>query len=126
MAHTSTTALPVVLEQNCTLTMFGLHRRLRGAALGHFAAVEATSSLPSQKLAQAFKRLQLPAAMIAYYDEHVEADAVHEQLAARDVCEVLVAEEPHLLDDVLFGAWTCLDLEARTARALLESWGVAA
>jgi len=117
-------ALPAVLEQNCALTMFGLHRRLRGSALGHLAAVEATSSLPSQQLAQAFTRLGLPAAMVAYYDEHIEADAVHEQLAVRDVCAALVAEEPQLLDDVLFGAWTCLDLEARTATALLSRWGV--
>jgi len=115
-------ALPEVLEQNTALTMLGLHRRLRGAALGHFAVVEATSSLPSRQLAQALRGLGLAEEMAAYYDEHVEADAVHEQLAARDVCGVLVEAEPGLHADVLFGAWTCLDLEARTAGALLDRW----
>lgn len=117
-------AVPEVLEQNNAVSMFGLHRRLRGAALGHFAAFEATSSLPSRQLVQAFERLELPAEAVAYYDEHVEADAVHEQLALRDVCGSLVAEEPDLADDVLLGAWTCLDLEARTAEAMLSRWDV--
>jgi hypothetical protein len=61
--------------------------------------------------------------MRAYYEEHVEADAVHEQLAARLICEPLIAAEPETEDDVWFGAWTCLDLEARTARRLLDRWG---
>jgi len=115
-------ALPEVLEQNTALTMFGLHRRLRGAAVGHFAVVEATSSLPSRQLAQALRGVGLAEEMAGYYDEHVEADAVHEQLAARDVCGVLVEQEPELHADVLFGAWTCADLEARTARAMLDRW----
>ena len=29
-----------------------------------------------------------------FYDEHVEADAVHEQIASVDMCGSLVAEEP--------------------------------
>ena len=118
-------ALLPVLEQNTAISMFGLHRRLRGAALGHLAAFEATSSLPSRQLVQGLRRLGFPAEMVGYYDEHVEADAVHEQLAARDICGSLVAVEPDLADDVLFGAWACLDLEARTATALLEAWEAA-
>nr|WP_216094276.1 iron-containing redox enzyme family protein [Jiangella alba] len=83
-----------VLAQNNAMSLFGLHRRLHGAALGHLAAFEATSSLPSRRMAQGLDRLGLPAEMIAYYDEHVEADAVHEQLAVRTICGALVAEEP--------------------------------
>jgi len=115
-----------VLEQNNSVSLFGLHRRLRGAALGHLAAFEATSSLPSRTLARALRRLGLPEEIAAYYDEHVEADAVHEQLALRDVCAALVTDEPHLREDVVFGAWACLELEARTARDLLSLWEVAA
>ncbi len=114
-----------VLEQNNALSLFGLHRRLRGAALGHLAAFEATSSLPSRTLARALRRLGLPEELADYYDEHVEADAVHEQLALRDVCETLVRDEPHLRPDVVFGAWACLELEARTARHLLQRWDAA-
>ncbi|WP_341925856.1 iron-containing redox enzyme family protein [Nocardioides psychrotolerans] len=114
-----------VLEQNNALSMFGLQRRLRGAALGHLAAFEGTSSLPSRQLAQGLRRLDFPEEMAGYYDEHVEADAVHEQLALRDICVALVTAEPDLYDDVLLGAWACLDLEARTADALLTLWDAA-
>ena len=72
-----------VLEQNNAMSMFGLHRRLRGAALGHLAAFEATSSLPSRRMVAGLDRLGFPEEMIDYYAEHVEADAVHEQLAVR-------------------------------------------
>lgn len=115
-----------ILEQNNTMSLFGLHRRLRGAALGHLAAFEMTSSMPSRRMAQGLERLGLAGEMVAYYAEHVEADAVHEQLAARTICGSLVAAEPALVGDVFFGAWTCLDLEDRFAHRMLADWGVAA
>ena len=77
-----------ILEQNNAMTLFGLNRRLRGAALGHLAAFEATSSLPSRRIAQGLRRVGLPDEIAAYYDEHVEADAVHEQLAVRTILRV--------------------------------------
>ncbi len=115
-------ALPETLEMNNAGSMFGLHRRLRGAAMGHLAAFEMTSSLPSRKMVQGLDRLGLAGPMAAYYDEHVEADAVHEHLAARDICGTLADDEPDQAGAILFGAFTCLDLEARFATALLTSW----
>lgn len=115
-----------VLEQNNALSMLGLHRRLRGAALGHLAAVEATSSLPSKRMVQGLERLGFSGGLVDYYAEHVLADAVHDQLAVRAVCAPLAAANPELADDVFFGAFTCLDLEARTASAVLDRWSVAA
>ncbi|WP_284536198.1 iron-containing redox enzyme family protein [Nocardioides sp. T2.26MG-1] len=112
-----------VLEQNNAMSLFGLHRRLRGAALGHLAAFEATSSMPSRRMVQGLERLGLPAEIVEYYAEHVEADAVHEQLAVRAICGALLDEEPELADDVWFGAFTCLDLEDRFARTMLDHWG---
>lgn len=111
-----------VLAQNNAMSLFGLHRRLRGAALGHLAAFEATSSLPSRRMVQGLERLGFPPEMVGYYEEHVEADAVHEQLAVRVVCGSLLDAEPALADDVFFGAFTCLDLEDRFAGAMLEEW----
>jgi hypothetical protein len=64
--------------------------------------------------------------LVDYYLEHVEADAVHEQLAVRSLAGGLVAEEPELLDDVFLGAFTCLDLEDRVAGRFLERLGAAA
>jgi len=113
-----------ILEQNNAMSLFGLHRRLRGAALGHLAAFEMTSSMPSRRMAQGLQRLGLAEAMVAYYAEHVEADAVHEQLAARSICGALVAAEPELAGDVFLGAFTCLDLEDRFAHRMLAAWGV--
>jgi len=110
------------LAQNNAMSMFGLHRRWRGAAVGHLAAFEAVSSLPSRQMAQGLRRLGMPEEIAAYYLEHVEADAVHEQLAVRDICQPLVEQEPDLTEDVFLGAFTCLDLEARTARTLLGGW----
>ncbi len=114
-----------VLEQNNALSMFGMQRRLRGAAVGHLAAFEATSSLPSRRIVQGLQRLGFPEELVGYFTEHVVADAVHEQVALRDVCVALVHEEPLLEPDVWFGAWACLDLEDRTARRMLEAWGAA-
>jgi hypothetical protein len=111
-----------ILELNNAMSFFGLHRRHRAAALGHLAAFEATSSLPSRRMTQGLERLGFPPEMIAYYEEHVEADAVHEQLAVRTICGSLVAAEPQLVDDVVFGAYTCLDLEDRYARRMLDGW----
>ena len=111
-----------VLEENNTMSLFGMNRRLRGAALGHLAAFEMTSSIPSRQIAQGLSRLELPQAMADYYLEHVEADAVHEQLAARTICGSLLEDEPSLREDVFFGAFTCLDLESRFAQRMLQEW----
>ncbi len=115
-----------VLEMNNAVTMFGLHRRLRGAAMGHLAAFECTSSVPSRRLVRGLQRLGIPQPVVAYYEEHVLADAVHEQVAVRDIVTPLVAEDPRELENVFLGAFSCLDQEARVARVLLDRWGVAA
>ena len=60
------------------MSMFGLHRWLRGAAIGHFAATEITSPPGSRRMVQALDRMGAPLPCIAFYGEHVEADAVHE------------------------------------------------
>lgn len=41
------------------MSMFGLHRHLRGAAVGHFAATELTSSPGSHRIVKGLKRLAL-------------------------------------------------------------------
>ncbi len=110
-----------VLAVSNAMSLFGLHRRLRGAALGHLAAFEMTSSLPCRRYAQGAERIGLEAAA-AYYEEHVEADAVHEQLAARSICGRLVEREPELHEDVLLGAAVCVALEQDSGERTLRSW----
>lgn len=104
------------------MNLFALNRRLRGAAMGHLAAFEATSSVPCDRILRGARRLGLPDAVQDYYDEHVEADAVHEQLAIRNICGSLVADEPDLADDVLFGARACLAVDSLAGETLLKRW----
>lgn len=115
-----------VLEMNNVMTLFGLDGRLRGASMGHLAAFEVTSSVPSSRLVKGLQRLGMAEEIIDYYTEHVVADSVHDQIAVRLICGALAADEPDQADDIFFGAFTCLDQEARFARAILGRWGVAA
>ncbi|MGZ4537627.1 MAG: iron-containing redox enzyme family protein [Blastococcus sp.] len=105
-----------------TMSLFGLHRRWRGAALGHLAAVEMTSSEPSRRYSAGLRRLGFDETTTLFYDEHVEADAVHEQIASVDMCGALVADEPALAVDVLFGAACSLAMDALAAHHLLGAW----
>jgi hypothetical protein len=105
-----------------TMSLFGLHRRWRGAALGHLACVEMTSSEPSRRYSAGLRRLGFDERVTVFYDEHVEADAVHEQIASVDMCGSLVADEPDLLPDVLFGAACSLAMDGVAAGHLLGAW----
>lgn len=105
-----------------TMSLFGLHRRFRGACLGHLTAVEMTSSEPSRRYSSGLRRLGFGEQTSVFYDEHVEADAVHEQIASVDMCGSLVAEDPSLAADVLFGAQCSLALDGLTAEHLLGAW----
>jgi len=112
---------PVALASVNMMTMFGLHRRLRGAIVGHLAAFEMTSSSPNRLYGNGFRRLGF-AHLTEYFDEHVEADAVHEQIAARDLAGGLVEVEPETLDDVLFGAAACLAMDGWVTEYVLGAW----
>lgn len=105
-----------------TMSLFGLHRRWRGAALGHLATVEMTSSEPSRRYSAGLRRLGFDGSTTVFYDEHVEADAVHEQIASVDMCGAFVSENPALTQDVLFGARSSLAMDGLTARHLLAAW----
>jgi hypothetical protein len=104
------------------MSMFGLHRRLRGAIVGHLTAFEMTSSIPNRFYGDGFRRLGYDAEVTLYFDEHVEADAVHEQIAGRDLAGALAEAEPNLLPDIMFGAAACLHVDGLVARHILECW----
>nr|WP_297429740.1 iron-containing redox enzyme family protein [uncultured Actinotalea sp.] len=104
------------------MSLFGLHRRLRGAIVGHLAAFEMTSSVPCGQYAKGFRRLGHGDDAAFYFDEHVEADAVHEQIAGRDLAGGLVEAEPHLLADVLWGARAYLVVDGAAGAAMLAAW----
>ncbi|MFN2495235.1 MAG: iron-containing redox enzyme family protein [Pseudonocardiaceae bacterium] len=104
------------------ISLCGLHRRLRGALVGQFATVELTSSPGSDRLVRAMRRLQCGPAAIEFFAEHVEADAVHEQLVRRGVIAPLLAAEPELASDVVFGIQASTLLTDRFSDLLLGKW----
>jgi hypothetical protein len=104
------------------MSLFGLHRWLRGAAIGHFAATEIGSPPGSRRMVQALQRMGAPTGCIDFYAEHVEADAVHEQVVRIDVVGDLVAREPQLDPDVVFGMRAHAAVENRLADRLMASW----
>ncbi|MER6298017.1 iron-containing redox enzyme family protein [Kitasatospora sp. NPDC001539] len=104
------------------MTLFGLHRALRGAAVGQFAVIEITSSPGSARLAKALERLGGGPDGTLFYREHVEADAVHEQLVRRGVIEELIATEPELEQDIAFGIAAAEMVDARFGEHLLGRW----
>src|SRR5439155_7052144 len=75
------------------MSLLGLHRRWRGAIVGHLALFETTSSLPNRRYANALRRLGFGERATAFFDEHVTADAVHEQIAVVDLAGGLVRQE---------------------------------
>ncbi len=112
----------VTLAASNAMSFFGLHRRWRGALAGHLAMFEMSSSLPNQRYGTGLRRLGGDVVARRFYDEHVVADAVHEQVAAHDLCGGLVAEEPDIMPDVLFGAGCGLALDRLFTEHLLGCW----
>ncbi|NQE72016.1 iron-containing redox enzyme family protein [Nocardia gamkensis] len=104
------------------MSLFGLHRSWRGALVGHFATVEITSPPGAQRLVQALERLGADPACGLFYREHVEADAVHEQIMRTGVIGDLLRREPELTESVAFGIQVTNLLEDRFADHVLESW----
>ncbi len=104
------------------MSLFGLHRRWRGAAVGHFASTEITSPPGSRRMVDALERMQAPTECVAFYREHVEADAVHEHVVRIDVVGDLLAREPQLDNDVVFGIRAHAAVEDRLAEAIMGCW----
>src|SRR5690349_19873332 len=108
------------------MSLLGLHRRLRGGIVGHLAVFEITSPEPNRRYGNGLRRLGFDRAATEFFDEHVEADAVHEAVAAHDLAQGLAVAEPGLVSDILFGAAALLHLEARFAGHLLDRWAAGA
>lgn len=102
--------------------MFGLHRRLRGALVGHLALFETTSVTPMSRYLSAVRRIGDLPAMEKFYEVHVEADAHHGRLATSHMVAGVIDGEPALGPDVIFGAAALNRVEGRFASHLLGCW----
>ncbi|WP_024793945.1 iron-containing redox enzyme family protein [Tomitella biformata] len=112
----------VTLASLNALSLFGLHRRLLGALVGHLCAVETTSSAPSKDYSAGLRRLGFGRAATLFYDEHVEADSVHEQIVVRDLAGGLAQQRPELAADIIFGAAACLALDDLLGAHITGCW----
>jgi hypothetical protein len=104
------------------MSLCGLHRRLLGAIVGHLALFEMTSSLPNRRYGNGLRRLGFDGAAVEFFDEHVVADAVHENVAAVDLAGGLARQDPAQAGLILWGARALQALDAAWARHVLEAW----
>jgi hypothetical protein len=104
------------------MSLFGLHRRWRGAIVGHLALFEMTSSIPNRRYADGLRRLGQDADATLFFDEHVEADAVHENVAAVDLAGGLVRQDASLHSSIVWGALTLDLLSGLWANHVLGCW----
>ncbi|MBV9681724.1 MAG: iron-containing redox enzyme family protein [Solirubrobacterales bacterium] len=105
------------------MSLFGLHRRWRGAIVGHLALFEMTSSIPNRRYGDGLRRLGFDGEATLFFDEHVTADAVHEAIAAVDLAGGLARQDERLGADIVWGARALSHLDARWASHVLRCWG---
>ena len=116
-------AMPGATLANVNLmSLFGLHRRWRAAAVGHLALFELGSPLPNRRYGNGLRRLGFGSDTTDFHDEHVEADAVHSMIATYDLAGRLAEDEPDLAADILFGARALSFVEGAASSHLLDSW----
>jgi heme oxygenase-like protein len=112
----------ITLAISNVMSLFGLHRRHLGALLGHLAAFEMTSSAPNHHYSRGLRRLGGDETARRFYDEHVQADAVHEQIAAHDLCGGFARRHPSRAGDILYGAACALTLDRLFAEHVMDHW----
>ncbi len=104
------------------MSLCGLRRRLRGAMVGHFAAAEIGTPPSARRIVAALERLGADPAATLFFTEHIEADAVHEQVMRREVIGDLLAREQALAADVVFGIEATSLLDERYGAEVLAAW----
>lgn len=102
--------------------LFALHRRLRGALVGHLALFETTSVTPMSRYLGAAETLGVSPSLERFYAVHVEADVHHGHLAITGMVDGFLRDEPDLASEVVFGAAALSRVEHRFAAAVLERW----
>lgn len=112
----------VTLATTNLISMLGLHRRWRGALVGHLALFEMTSVGPMTRYGDALRRLGIAENGCAFYDVHVDVDEGHQEVATERMVGGLMQDDPTLANDVLFGACALTAVEAGFSRHVLGKW----
>jgi len=104
------------------VSFLGLHRRHRGALVGHLAVFEMTSVEPMGRYAAALRRLGFGPSARHFYEVHVVADAHHQTVAATALAGGLARQEPEITANILFGARAVMAVEGRFSTDLMHAW----
>jgi hypothetical protein len=112
----------VTLATTNLISMFGLHRRLRGALIGHLASFEMNSVGPMGRYSRWLESLGVPPSGRRFYDVHVEADEVHQYVAVDELVRGLLEVEPELAREVVFGAEAVASIESAFAAHVISAW----
>lgn len=112
----------VTLATSNLVSLFGLHRRWRGALVGHLAVFEMASVPIMAQYSRALHGLGYDSWTRLFYDVHVTADAEHQTVALEELALGLVAQEPDLAHDVVYGARALTSLEALVTEHVVGSW----
>lgn len=104
------------------MSFFGLHRRWRGAAVGHLALFELGSPGPNRLYGDGLRRLGFGPRTTDFHDEHVEADAAHSMIATYDLAARLAEDEPEMASDIVFGARALNHVEEKVSEQMLRAW----
>ena len=112
----------VTLATTNLISMFGLHRRLRGALVGHLASFEMNSVGPMARYSAWLESLGVSESGRRFYDVHVEADEEHQHIAVNDLVGGLLEAEPDQAGAVLFGARAVEFVERVFAGHVVSAW----
>ena len=112
----------VTLLSTNLLSLLGLNRRWRGALVGHLAASQVSGWLPEARLAHGHRRLGGSDEGGRYFDERLRGDGDRERRATTELVGALVAQQPGLSGDVLFGARCAGLVQDLLAAHLLPRW----
>ncbi len=112
----------VTLMSTNLISMFGLHRIHRGALVGHMTLFEMSSSVPNGRYGRGHRRLGGGERAALFFDEHVVADSVHDQIALHDLAGGLASSEPQLVADIVFGAECAAYADRAFAEYALPRW----
>jgi len=112
----------VTLATTNLISMLGLHRRLRGALVGHLASFEMNSVGPMGRYSAWLESLGVPERGRRFYDVHVEADEEHQYVAVDELVGGLLETEPDLAGPVLFGARAVGLIERLFADHVVGAW----
>ena len=112
----------VTLATTNLISMFGLHRRLRGALVGHLASFEMNSVAPMGRYSSWLESLGVPIEGRRFYEVHVEADEVHQHIALDDLVGGFLEDEPAQASAVIFGARAVALVESAFADHVVSAW----